>query len=354
MRKVFFSIFILAFIFLLLVFSRESAFALDCTASYNPLENSENQPFIVTITNTTKGGRYHVFLNTTDESGRMVQSYSSPAQDATTDRQTLTFNIPGLKGGTHELYAQSFTIGDKACLKQQIFIKPTGGGSADKCVAWVGDSQFQTLILDRDKTATLSAIGNEIACGKNYVVSIDSDDYTGGYGLSCLGIPKLTFQVSTNKKDGQPLSNGSHVVTVSYPPENAFSSKRVLCSTTFAIGAPGAPAPPPSGTPFQPKLCEVNGDPKGGVDTAVGCIPTNPAGLVSFLLRLILGLSGGIALLLIIFSGYRMATAAGNPEALQGARETLTSAIVGLVFIILAIVILRIIGVEILRIPGFE
>ena len=44
----------------------------------------------------------------------------------------------------------------------------------------------------------------------------------------------------------------------------------------------------------------------------------------------------------------------GDKEKLAGARETLTSAIVGLLFIVLSIVILEIIGVDILRIPGFS
>jgi len=46
-------------------------------------------------------------------------------------------------------------------------------------------------------------------------------------------------------------------------------------------------------------------------------------------------------------------TSQGSPEAVKSATEQLTSAIIGLLFIILSFVILQIIGVNILHIPGF-
>jgi len=43
----------------------------------------------------------------------------------------------------------------------------------------------------------------------------------------------------------------------------------------------------------------------------------------------------------------------GDKELISQARAQLTSAIIGLTFIILAYVILSVIGVDILKIPGF-
>lgn len=91
-----------------------------------------------------------------------------------------------------------------------------------------------------------------------------------------------------------------------------------------------------------------------GVDTAIGIISTEPGGFVKSIFSLVLGLAGGIALILIIIGGYRVMASAGNPEAMQAAREQLISAVVGLLFIIFSLVILEIIGVDILRIPGFS
>lgn len=91
------------------------------------------------------------------------------------------------------------------------------------------------------------------------------------------------------------------------------------------------------------------------VTTGLGFgISTDPAGFVKSIMGLLLGVSGGIAVLLIIVSGYKFMASRGNPEALQGAREQLISAIVGLLFIIFSLAILQIIGFDILHIPGFD
>jgi hypothetical protein len=90
------------------------------------------------------------------------------------------------------------------------------------------------------------------------------------------------------------------------------------------------------------------------VSSAIGNISTEPQAFVKTVFSIVLGLAGGIALILIIFSGYRFMTSGGNPEAVKGATEQLVSAIVGLLFIILSFVILQVIGVDILRIPGFS
>jgi hypothetical protein len=69
---------------------------------------------------------------------------------------------------------------------------------------------------------------------------------------------------------------------------------------------------------------------------------------------LILSIVGGIAILLIIISGYRLMVSQGNPEGIKSAREQLTAAIIGLLFVIFALVFLEVIGVNILGLPGFS
>lgn len=90
------------------------------------------------------------------------------------------------------------------------------------------------------------------------------------------------------------------------------------------------------------------------IDTAIGRISTEPQAFVQFIFSFVLGLAGGIALILIIISGYKFMVSRGNPEAVKAATERLTSAVIGLLFIILSFVILQVIGVDILRIPGFN
>jgi hypothetical protein len=88
-------------------------------------------------------------------------------------------------------------------------------------------------------------------------------------------------------------------------------------------------------------------------DTAIGPLPTTLTGLLTTVFSIALSIAGVVALGLIIASGYRLMISQGNPEQVKGAREQLTAAIIGLLFIIFSLVILQIIGVNILNIPGF-
>lgn len=93
---------------------------------------------------------------------------------------------------------------------------------------------------------------------------------------------------------------------------------------------------------------------QSGLLTALGCINTDPVAFVNELLRFSAGISGGIALLLMIFGSIRMMTSAGDAEQLKAGREQFASAVVGLLFIIFSVLLLQIIGVNILKIPGLR
>ncbi|MBI4092215.1 MAG: hypothetical protein HY427_03365 [Candidatus Levybacteria bacterium] len=88
------------------------------------------------------------------------------------------------------------------------------------------------------------------------------------------------------------------------------------------------------------------------LDTAIGSISATPQGFIADTFRFVLAIAGFGAIILIIYSGYLFMTSQGDKERIAGARETITSAIVGLLFIILSFIVLEIIGFDILRIPG--
>ncbi len=91
---------------------------------------------------------------------------------------------------------------------------------------------------------------------------------------------------------------------------------------------------------------------KGGVWTAIGCVPTNFHAFVSqFLLSFGIGFGGMIALLCIIYSAFMLQTSQGSAERIKKAQENLTSCIMGLMLIIFSVFILRVIGIDILKIP---
>jgi hypothetical protein len=87
--------------------------------------------------------------------------------------------------------------------------------------------------------------------------------------------------------------------------------------------------------------------------TALGCIQTDPTQFIGEILRIGIGIGGGIAFLLILFGGFQVLTSAGNPEHLNAGKELITSAITGLLIIIFSLFILRLIGFKIFAIPGF-
>lgn len=89
------------------------------------------------------------------------------------------------------------------------------------------------------------------------------------------------------------------------------------------------------------------------INTAVGCIPYETNGFVVWLLPKLFGLFGGIAFLLMVYGFILLATSSGDEKKLQGAKETITSAVVGLTVSLLALFVLRLIAIDILHIPGF-
>jgi hypothetical protein len=85
------------------------------------------------------------------------------------------------------------------------------------------------------------------------------------------------------------------------------------------------------------------------ISTAIGCVPIGDINLISkFFLGWALGIAGGVAILLIGFASYRIATSQGDPRRLQGGQELLLSAIGGLIMIVLSVYLLRFIGVDLL------
>jgi hypothetical protein len=74
---------------------------------------------------------------------------------------------------------------------------------------------------------------------------------------------------------------------------------------------------------------------------------------LSDILRWAVGIGGGIAFLLILYAGFMIMTASGNPERLKAGQELLTSAISGLILLIFSVFILKFIGIDILGLGAF-
>jgi len=97
--------------------------------------------------------------------------------------------------------------------------------------------------------------------------------------------------------------------------------------------------------------CEACGD--GKIFTALGCISFRPADFAQDLLTVSIGIAGGLALLLMLYGSFILATSSGQPDQTQKGKEIIGGAVSGLFIIVFSLVILRVIGIEILQIPGF-
>jgi len=62
------------------------------------------------------------------------------------------------------------------------------------------------------------------------------------------------------------------------------------------------------------------------------------------IINILLAIAGLVAVIFLIVGGFRYITAGGNEEASEAAKKTITNAIIGIVIIILAFVIVRVIS----------
>lgn len=179
---------------------------------------------------------------------------------------------------------------------------------------------------DNTNSVTLTILNNAPTGSYSVVAFTETDPGTN----ICSSLPKPAFTVSSNP--APPV------------PSIAPCTDPAKCASGGGKTVPGCGIPDVNGVP----------DPRGpGIPTAIGCIHTNPPELVKDFMTFVVGISGGLAFLMMLLGAFQMLTSSGNPETLHAGRERLTSAIIGLLIVIFAILLLQIIGVDILKIPGF-
>jgi hypothetical protein len=176
-----------------------------------------------------------------------------------------------------------------------------------------------------------------------YVLKINervSDNRPLNFAETCEGghsYMQIFFRISDNKN----ATNGVEIVKVVYDPDNADGKD---IDDTADI----PPIPCAEGS-----LDKATGTCSAFNVALLGKIPLNPLSFIKTIYTLVLSIAGVAAVLIIIRAGYKFMYSRGNKEIIADARSQLTSAIIGLAFIIFAYVILSIIGVDILKIPGF-
>jgi hypothetical protein len=169
-------------------------------------------------------------------------------------------------------------------------------------------------------------------------------------GKSLKSGDKVTVEVEI--KDGSD-DQKRHKLTTSKSANLQESCEESACNTDLTTDTPYDVCQQiDPGTEQYTRCMECFVD-KEGVWTAVGCIPQDPASAIESLVKIGLGIAGGVVLIMIIVGAFMLSASQGDPNKVGEAKEIITSAIIGLIFIIFSVTLLQFIGVEILHIPGF-
>ncbi|HRN70302.1 MAG TPA: pilin [Candidatus Woesebacteria bacterium] len=171
-------------------------------------------------------------------------------------------------------------------------------------------------------------------------------DLSADFGTTNIVNPYCSGGIPSSIAEGKNIYTDNACICNTQNEENLLRPS--LCKTVPQAEASACTecVQPPQGSNYE-------GRP--GVWTGIGCVRTNFSDFITdTIFRTGLGIAGLIALGCIIYASFLMQTSQGNPEQIQKAQEMITSCITGLIMIIFSVFILRVIGVDILRIPGFS
>ena len=182
-------------------------------------------------------------------------------------------------------------------------------------------------------------------CAEGYVPSLDCSQFKDDKE-NC---NKKRDCIKKEEQDKRCIAKGSALQCTdkNYPITCAYSSRCCRSVDDCCTDGPENCKNVAVGPEFS---CDNN----TGVKTALGCIPANSLNdFVGWLLKKLIFIASGIAFLLMALGAIQILTSAGKPESVKAGGELITSAISGLLLIILSLFLLKLIGVDILHIPGF-
>jgi hypothetical protein len=202
-------------------------------------------------------------------------------------------------------------------------------------------------LFERETAGVNSVIPTGLAFFINAALSLISPTLDADPAMQLLSSPCY---------NGVPEGTGNACKCVNAAPLVASNPEiRQLCENTMNVAAADNSAEEKKRIEEDRNACIKCAVNDGGFYSGLGCVPGDLAGFISnFVLRIGIGIAGFISLMCIIYSSFLLQVSRGQPEMITKAREQITSCIIGLIMIIFSVFILRLIGVDILRIPGFS
>lgn len=139
-----------------------------------------------------------------------------------------------------------------------------------------------------------------------------------------------------------------------------FGNPNNLCGTGYSCCVPntGLPSQTYTRTSAYCRDADIShgttDTPTPYIYTAIGCLRVdNFTTIVTTVLGLGAGIAGGVAILLIIYGSFMVITSGGNPQRLTAGKELITAAVMGLLLLLFGAFVLKLVGIDILRIPYF-
>lgn len=362
-----FLIFSVFFLFTFFFLLKNNALAFSCSITPSSItENLKNPSFKIDSSGNLGSGKYDVYIYDSSHtncifisgnctfvqkgvsaSGGIITT-SSSSQRGPSAGNPLTVAV--FKAGT--------TDSANTCNKMTVSVNAGNTGSGgNNCTALNINSDN---LNDRsDPTSIMFTPNNKITIQANFPtgasgqrrVQVRSNDGNGTV------LWDQCAQVENNQISAQigSFSSGNYYVQVNQQCNLLNILESMACNGGFNIDPSGGSNTAQSLSEVGPApICKNSQDGKCLlIKTGLGDFGTDVSSIIKNLFSVVLGLAGGIAVIIIIISGFKLISSQGNPEKIQAAREQLVAAIVGLLFIIFSVFILQIIGVDILNIPGF-
>lgn len=170
----------------------------------------------------------------------------------------------------------------------------------------------------------------------------------------CKGIQVFTGPFSGGYFCENGNSKGNAINWCGEVPGNAIFVDKTYCGSDGIFGYDKDKGLCVQGFESKWKIYDTCDNNHPGVQTAIGCVPTNDLqGFLEFVLKWAFFASGGIILLMIIATGYMLMTSAGNPEKLQAAKENIVALFSGLILIVFSLILLQVVGADVLKLPTF-
>jgi type IV secretory pathway VirB2 component (pilin) len=153
-------------------------------------------------------------------------------------------------------------------------------------------------------------------------------------GYTCVNLGKCTTPPTNTPIPARPTNTPIPPPPTNVPPPPPTNS----------------PAPPPPAGDYSSCIQTVGTDQIMTLD----CLPI----LIHNIINFAFGVVGAVALIFIIIAGIKLIRSGGDPKQAEGARQTLTYAIIGLVIVVLAAAIVNLVstvtGVHCITLLGFN